>query len=262
MEDTDVNEQGSATQPVETNTPPETTQTRQTLLNNDMSAFFVPEQYKEAGWTNNINSYEKLWEAHANAQELIGRKTIGIPTDNSSEEELEQFYAKLRPETADKYDFDLGDDTAIFKDIFHKNGLSNRQAKAITEAYKESVRRVEDGLFSQEGFNAVMKDNLGEKYQEKIDKVNTFLKQFGSKDALKEVDGLPNQTLGLVYKLIDLTMDKYGVKELGSVEAKATEKTTEPDLNEYMKEMSKLGKNPFATDKMRLDLKRKYGIIK
>lgn len=250
---TDVNVQGTETQPADVSATD--TQTAET------SGFAVPDQYKESGWAKNIDSYEKLWSAHANAQELIGRKTIGIPTENSSEAEIEEFYGKVRPETVDGYDFDLGDDTAIFKDIFHKNGISTRQAKSITDAYKESVRKVEEQLYSQEGFDSVMKENLGESYKDKIEKVNGFLKQFGSKDALAEVDKLPNQTIGLMYKLIDLTMDKYGVKELGSVQNKSAT-TSVQDLGEYMNEMKALDRNPFATHQMKLELKRKYGIIK
>ena len=259
MEETDVNEQGSDTQPVEA-TPP--VEQREQLSEPTSSDFAIPEKYKTAGWTKNISSYEKLWDAHANAQELIGRKTVGIPTENSSEEEIETFYSKVRPEKEDGYDIDLGEDTALFRAVFHKNGLSARQAKAITQAYLDTVRKAEDNLYSAQGFDEVMKTNLGDNYQDRMGKVTGFLKQFGSKDALAEIDKLPNNTLGLVYKLIDLTMDKYGVKELGSVETKPQEQSAEPDLKEYMKEMEKLGKDPFATDKMRTELKRKYGIIK
>ena len=243
--ETDVQEQGSATQPVE----------------ETVNDFVVPDEYKEAGWANNIHSIEDLWTQHANAQKLIGKKTIGIPTEDSSENEINEFYAKLRPEAEDKYDIDLGDDTEVFRKIFYDNGISARQAKAITEAYKESVRKVSDGLFSEENFKAIMQDTLGDNYKEKIEKVNGFLKQYGKKSALAEIDQLPNETLGLLYGLIDLTMDKYAVKELGSVEKKSA-LTSDKDLAEYMSKMQALDNDPFVTKEKRDALKREYGIIK
>lgn len=247
---TDVEEQGSETQSA-------STQEEQTPAND----FVVPDEYKEAGWAANIKSVNDLWTQHANAQKLIGKKTIGIPTADASEAEIADFYAKLRPESEDKYDIDLGDDTDVFRKIFYENGISGRQAKAITEAYKESVRKVSDGLFSEDGFKAVMQETLGDDYKSKIDKVNGFLKQYGKKSSLEKIDQLPNETLGLLYGLIDLTMDKYAVKELGSVTSKSAE-SEEKDLNEYMKEHAKLESSPFTTQEDYIQLKRKYGIIK
>lgn len=248
MEETDVQEQGSETQPVET---PE----------NPVNEFTIPDDYKDAGWASNIHSVEDLWSQHANAQKLIGKKTIGIPTEDSSEEEISEFYSKVRPETEDKYDIDLGDDTEMFRKIFYENGISARQAKSITEAYKESVRKVSDGLFSEEGFKEIMKDTLGDEYKDKIEKVNGFLKQYGKKSALAQLDQLPNETLGLIYGLIDLTMDKYAVKELGSVNQKSA-LTSDKDMTEYMQKMQALDNDPFVTQEKRDALRREYGIIK
>ena len=94
-EETDVKELGSETQPVN-----ETVGS----VNNEPSTpadFVIPDEYKEAGWANNIHSVNDLWQQHANAQKLIGKKTIGIPTADSSEDEIREFYKKVRPKTKD-----------------------------------------------------------------------------------------------------------------------------------------------------------------
>lgn len=254
-EETDVKELGSETQPVNE---------KAGGVNNEPSApadFVIPDEYKEAGWANNIHSVNDLWQQHANAQKLIGKKTIGIPTADSSEDEISEFYSKVRPETEDGYDFDLGEDTKTFKDIFYKNGVSARQAKEIVKGYMESVRKASEGLYSEAGFDKIMKETLGDDYKQKIDKVNGFLKQYGKKSALAEIDNLPNETLGLVYGLINLTMDKYAVKELGSVQQKSAINNT-GDMVEYMKEMQKLDNDPFATQEKRDEIRRKYGYLK
>lgn len=248
MEETDVEVQGAETQPVENN-------------QETVTEFSIPDDYKDAGWASNIHSIDDLWTQHANAQKLIGKKTIGIPSDDSSEQEIIDFYSKVRPESEDKYDIDLGDDTELFKKVFYENGISARQAKSITDAYKESVRKVSEGLFSEDNFKSVMQETLGDDYKAKIEKVNGFLKQYGKKSALAEIDQLPNQTLGLLYGLIDLTMDKYAVKELGSVSQKSAI-TSEKDMAEYMQKMQALDNDPFVTQEKKDALRREYGIIK
>ena len=84
---------------------------------------------------------------------------------------------------------------------------------------------------------------------------------YGKKSALAEIDNLPNETLGLVYGLINLTMDKYAVKELESVQQKSAINNT-GDMVEYMKEMQKLDNDPFATQEKRDEIRRKYGYLK
>lgn len=250
---TDVEPQGGDTQPVE-NTP-----------NESPTEFVVPDTYKDAGWAKNIHSTDDLWNAHANAQQLIGKKTIGIPTADSSEQEYIDFYAKTRPETQDGYDFDLEDDAdnASFKEIFYNNGISARQAKAIVDGYKDSIRKQEDILFSEEGFKKVMQNELGNDYQGRLDEVTKFLKVNARPSQLQALEKAPNELLGLVFGLIDKTMNRYAVKELGSVENKgSTQANTIEGLTQYMNEKAKLEQNPFTTQKDLDDLKRRFGVGK
>lgn len=67
---TDVSGQGSETQP----------ENNAAAAPGSEGGFSVPEAYKEAGWSKNIKSYDDLWKMNANAQTLIGKKTIGFPT--------------------------------------------------------------------------------------------------------------------------------------------------------------------------------------
>ena len=61
---------------------------RNDLINKPIDKSFIPEEYREKGWTKNINSIDDLYKAYDNAQGLIGKKTIGIPSDDASPEEL------------------------------------------------------------------------------------------------------------------------------------------------------------------------------
>lgn len=248
---TDVEPLGGETQPVDTY--------------EGATDFVVPDAYKAAGWTKNIRSYDDLWNQHANAQQLIGRKTIGIPTADASEQELIDFYSKIRPEKLEDYDFDLegDDDNELFRNIFFNNGISSRQAKAIVDGYKDAIRKASEPLFSADGFEKVMKEELGNEYKGRLEEINKFLKINARPSQLQALEESSNEVLGLVYSLINKTMDKYAVKELGSVEQKQTPVASSTDaLTKYMEEKAKLEKNPFTTTEQLEELKRIYGVGK
>ena len=128
---TDVSEQGSETQ------------SDANAAGGDTGGFSVPEEYKDAGWSKNIKSYDDLWKMNANAQSLIGRKTIGIPSDKSTPEEWQSFFEKMRPEKSEEYGLELeGDDNAFYEKLFFDNGISTTQDKGIMNAYQaRSLRR-------------------------------------------------------------------------------------------------------------------------
>lgn len=249
---TDVEPLGGETQPV--GTP-----------DSGSTGFVVPDAYKEAGWTKNIHSIDDLWSQHANAQQLIGRKTVGIPTADSSEQEYIDFYSKTRPESQDGYDFDLENDAdnALFKELFYNNGISSRQAKALIDGYKDSVRKASEPMFSAEGFEKTMKEELGNEYKGRLDEINKFLKVNARPSQLEALEQSPNEILGLVYGLVSKTMDKYAVKELGTVEQKQTQTVGSVEsLAKYMEEKAKLEMNPFSTTEQLEELKRTYGVGK
>jgi hypothetical protein len=222
------------------------------------SDFAIPEAYQNAGWASNIHSVNDLWEQHANAQKLIGKKTIGIPTADSSEQEVADYYAKLRPTEAKDYSIDVGEDTDFFKEVFFENGLTDRQAKAISEAYQNGVKQATAELYSAEGMDKAFKDALGENYKDKMDTVTKLFKQYAKPSVLEKVDKLPNEELALLYGLANTIIDKYSAKELG---ATSNEKSDKPslDLEGYYKEKMELDKRPHNLEEEK-ELKRKYGV--
>lgn len=237
---TDVNEQGSATQPV-----------------GESNDFFVPEAYAEAGWTKNIHSYDDLWQQSANAQKLIGKKTIGIPTADSSEAEVADFYSKLRPETPESYELDLGEDTDYYKKAFYEAGLSSRQVNAVVNAYNEQIRQTTEGLYSKEGLENSFKEYIGNDYQGRVDEVTKFLKHYAKPSTLSLIDSAPNDMVGMLYGLISMTMDKYKVNELGA--ATPSKVGVQQDLEGFIKAKAELDLRPHSLEEEK-ELKRRYGV--
>lgn len=109
------------------------------------SNFSIPTEYQDRGWAEKIKSSDDLFKAYDNAQSLIGKRPAGIPSQDASDAEWDNFYKAVgRPDDA-KYDFKdpeglpEGFDTSSFKEqasqILHKAGLSQKQADLVYNEY-------------------------------------------------------------------------------------------------------------------------------
>ena len=122
----------------------------------DAPVFSIPDEYKDAAWAKDIDSTDALFKQHANAQTLIGKKTIGIPGADSPAEEWDSFYAKVRPETIAEYEFpeiSLSPDREHLSDfikqnedpvfneklrgVMHETGLTKHQAGQLYQKFNE-----------------------------------------------------------------------------------------------------------------------------
>jgi hypothetical protein len=100
----------------------------------------VPADLKEKPWVVELlkkeNPQSEMWKQHAELQKKLGDRPDPIPGADATDEELEKFYAKMRPESADKYaipDIYLGDEK---KDLAkHINESRNPEyVKSMQEA--------------------------------------------------------------------------------------------------------------------------------
>jgi len=108
----------------------------------------ISEEYRADPSIEKFTEIDALAKSYINATKMIGQDKIVIPTKNSTQEAWDEAYAKLgRPETADKYNFDVKsdvvpmDESAIksFAEQSHKLGLNNKQAEGILDFYKNNM---------------------------------------------------------------------------------------------------------------------------
>jgi hypothetical protein len=108
----------------------------------------ISEEYRVDPSIEKFTEIDALAKSYINATKMIGQDKIVIPTKNSTQEAWDEAYAKLgRPETADKYNFDVKsdvvpmDESAIksFAEQSHKLGLNNKQAEGILDFYKNNM---------------------------------------------------------------------------------------------------------------------------
>ena len=108
----------------------------------------ISEEFRKDPSIEKFTEIDALAKSYINATKMIGQDKIVIPTKNSTQETWDEAYTKLgRPESADKYNFDVKseivnmDENAIksFAEQSHKLGLNNKQAAGILDFYKNNM---------------------------------------------------------------------------------------------------------------------------
>ncbi len=222
--------------------------------------FEIPQAYKEEGWAQNVKSYDDLWKMNANAQKLIGKKTIGVPDETASEAAWEEFYDKIRPAGADKYAFEglEPEEAEVFGQMFYKAGLSQKQAQEVMNGYAGLLQEEVNSHLTKEGYENQMKTRFGEDYEKVASRVNQFIRREADKNDLAVLETMPNEVIGLVYGLIDKVQTRYAVNETDFAKQGAGI-SKEPDFAGFAKEASLLRTKPHTTADLQA-LKSKYNI--
>jgi len=182
------------------------------------NTFNIPEQYQEQKWASNIKSIDSLWENHANAQSLIGKKTIGVPTEESTPEELTEYYSKLRPENVEGYGLEglSEQELDVYGNAFHENGITKQQAQSILSKHNEYVENQKVEMYSQEGLDSIVKKVFAGDEQG-LESVKSNLREVLSDEQKQMVDTVPNQFLELFYQAQYQTLKKHGANEGNSL---------------------------------------------
>lgn len=176
-------------------------ETTQQAQPEQVSSFSIPSEYKDAGWSSKISSYDDLWKGYANSQSLLGKRPAGIPQSDAPEEEWNKFYTAIgRPEKADGYTFDsefegiskeeLAPYESKMKSLAHEIGLSPSQAKKAWEKYInmeiEASNDIKSKLSDNQKELDKQYDELSKKYfGDKYDVISKQAQDF-IRDALPE----------------------------------------------------------------------------
>lgn len=189
----------------------------------------VPEAYRDKPYMKDIDSPDKLFQQFDNAQSLIGKKAVGVPTEDSSPEEWNEFYNKMgRPESHDKYEFEktelpeglarLEDTDAKAKELFHKAGLTAAQAKQVMKGYDEILSEQFTGLQSQQQeqltkmndeFESLLDQEFGGKKEEAVERVNKLMSENVSDSMKAHIDSLDNKSLMVLTSVLNNVHQKY-----------------------------------------------------
>lgn len=181
--------------------------------------FKVPDAYKDKPWAAKIKTEEDLFKQIDTLDALKGKKQVVPDFKTATPAEIEQYYAQTRPENKDAYQFGENTDPALkgtIADSMFKNGISATQANAIIKDYQAAEAKAVEGMFSAEGMNAELEKAFGAEWKEVGGLTARILKQNLNAGDAAMMDKLPNQFLGLVYRMANNLIKGYGIKESGA----------------------------------------------
>lgn len=156
------------------------------------------------------------------AETLIGRK-IGIPGADAKPDELDKFYATLRPAKAEEYEFKLGEKpdeefVRAFRESAHFAGLSKTQTSRLVEKltpHFEAVaqKQVAERARLDQEFDGLAKALFGDAQDKKIARVQAAIKDLAPEPVKKFAERLDNNALALVAGVVNAVLDKYAKED-------------------------------------------------
>jgi hypothetical protein len=241
MEDNILNTEGSS------EVEPTTTEATQEASVSNSFRDSLPEELRSDSSLQDFKDVGSLAKSYVNAQQMIG-SSVRIPSQDASQEQRDEFYAKLsqidgvaripeegnqeaidafynkmgRPESADKYNLGLEEGqaneerVAEFSELAHQIGLTNSQAKALAqhEAQKAamSAEQFQDSRTSAE---SSLKEAWGSDYNNRLAGAKAAAGAYAEKypDAMGElVNGPAGNNPALLVMLSELgkTMQEAG----------------------------------------------------
>ncbi len=183
------------------------------------AAFVLPDEYKDKPWAAKVKSTEDLYKQIDNLTTLAGKKNA-YPAADATPEQLNEYYAGLRPESAEVYDF--GKDhpnpevAKQFGEMLFKSNISQHQAKQLITDYQAFEKATMEKATSADGFKEVMTKQFGEKYDATVATISKSLEQYASKEDQAVINAMPNEYIGSVYKLMDSILKAHGATQGGA----------------------------------------------
>ncbi len=181
------------------------------------SGFNIPQEYAQEGCITNFKNddgtlnVDNLVKSFVNQSKVIGKKTVGIP-DWNNQQEADDFLSKLRPEDKTKYALPetlTPEQKEITSSMMYEAGLSEYQAKKLSDLYFKDQAEMQEKLYGVETFKTM----IGEVFKDdkKLAEIHNDVKSlFGE----QFIDKTVNNTLVEVYKGMAKIKEQYGIKEL------------------------------------------------
>lgn len=180
--------------------------------------FKLPDAHKDKPWASKIKSQDDVYKTLDNLQTAIGKKSL-YPAADATPEEWDQYLAGMRPEDASVYEFGEGANKEFVEAIspvLLEAGISKHQAGKLIPAYQKFEAAMAEQYTSADGFKAEMVKSFGDKYDATVASIVNEHKQHLSQDDQALMDKIPNQYLGVVYRLTSAMQKAYGANEGGA----------------------------------------------
>lgn len=198
-------------------------------------AFSIPEDYKDAAWTQGLDSNEAVWKKLAGSQKLIGDRGAFIPQEGATDAEVEAFLERLDPMSdklkerfADKAPeaYEWGElelpegvtvpegNTEKFSELAKELGLSNDKANALRKNWIEfeTQQAIEKAQAMETEFEEMAKGLWGDEWTTVTAEASEVLKSHVPEEMREQMINMPNKYLvPLVATMKSIAKDKPDV---------------------------------------------------
>lgn len=188
----------------------------------------IPEEFRDRTYLNDLKSlpvgpdgFKALFKKLDGAQTLIGKKT-GIPEANATPEEVEKFYASLRPAKAEEYELPAPEAgkqadpemTKFVQGMFHEAGLSKAQAAKVmakfgTFAQEKLAAQNAESLKQDEEFKALTEKAFGADNAKVLERSKALLTELTPPAMAPFLNKLPNESLVLLAGVMEGVRAKF-----------------------------------------------------
>ena len=213
---------------------------------------YLSEDLRENDTLNKFEDVGSLGKSYLELQKMVGSR-IKVPTDESSEDEVNDFYSKVgRPDSPDKYAINLPDGVDYdkeligkFYEVAYENGLSNKQAQSAIEFYNHinadmSINQESQMQQSRVDSEASLKKEWGiGDYNKNLALSKKAFKRFADDDLKEFVDktGMSNNVamIRFLYKIGNAFSDP-DMGGLGKDSANVDSDSAKLEINAIMKD--------------------------
>ena len=208
----------------------------------------LPEDIRSEASLQNINSIADLAKSYVNSQKMIG-SSIRIPSEDASEEALNEFYGKLEgvkgvarldsndihsklgwPEDKQDYSQGLPEDLEVNQDVLNKYASVAHEAKLTKEQFNSLMRLSAEEARTASEYNEKsflegqdkLKEVWGQDFDNRIQGAQEAAKMYSEKYP-EAMEQLLNSDMSKNPAVLSLFSELYSVmKETGVVDAKSS----------------------------------------
>lgn len=232
------------------------------------AAFEIPAEYKDKPYLKDVKDLPSVLKMLDGAQTKLGQRPAGIPQDSASDDEWNKFFATVRPEKAEGYEFkrdeavakSLGikpEVEAKVKGIFHEAGLTKRQASIVQSKYEALQLELAKDVIAQnqkqdEEFEKLAETSFGKEADKVLTSGKAIIDKYLPANMKPFLAKLDNNALVVMAGFAKAMKEKFmGQDEIpAGGEGAAAGATTEAEIR---KEASALMALPAYSDKFHKD---------
>lgn len=169
---------------------------------------FIPEDLKDRSEWTRVNNLQDVFKNYVAAQQTIS-KSVRIPEEGASAEEINAFYSKLgKPASKLEYDFEYTPaegytlnkdmfDFSMFQDLAEKANLTKSQYQALGQAYIDAQNKILNDYNAQvaerAGAEVLQAENelrreWGKDYATNINNISAKISQMYPEETLKKME--------------------------------------------------------------------------